>query len=128
MLKYQLAMALTFACSAASADNLSGNELLSICEANGDLAKAGFCLGYVTGVIEGMKWGAASPLLMTGTDASEAERISSVVLGFCSPDSATLGQFVDVVTLHLRNHPADRHGSARLLTQAALRDAFPCSQ
>lgn len=111
----------------AVADNLTGNELLSICSSTDDQAQNGFCLGYVTGVIEGMKWGVATPLLMSGKAAAEADRSGSILLGFCNPEDATLGQYQDVVILYLRNHPSERHNSARILTQLALREAFPCN-
>jgi hypothetical protein len=78
-------------------ENLSDNDLLATCEATDNLAQSGFCLGYVNGVIEGMKWGIAAPLLMAGQTAAEAEDSTGMLLGFCNPEGVTLGQFVDVI-------------------------------
>lgn len=110
----------------ALAENISGNDLLSICEATDDAAKLGYCIGYVTGVIEGMKWGIASPLMMSGADPEEADKTGNTLLGFCIPAEATLGQMRDVILLYLRSNPAERHASARIQVQFALAGAYPC--
>jgi hypothetical protein len=108
------------------AQNLSGNELLETCEAQDDLARFGFCIGYISGVIEGMKWGVAAPLLMSGQTAQEADKTGGMFLGFCSPEGGTLGQYKDVVVLYLRNNPAERHNTARTQVQSALSEVYPC--
>lgn len=111
---------------AANAQNMTGNELLSTCEQTESDAKFGYCLGYVSGVVEGMKWGLAVPLLMAGESTSEVEKTTGDLLGFCVPQEATLGQMRDVIVLYLRNNPAERHGSARIHAQLALAEAYPC--
>lgn len=121
---FVVAMSLFFAFPAVG-ENLTGNDLLSMCDAT-DEAQLGYCFGYVNGVIEGMKWGISSPLLMSGNTTQEAEKTGSTLLGFCLPPEATLGQYRDVIMLHLRNNPAERHNSARVQVQLALQGAFPC--
>lgn len=111
----------------AMAQNLTGNELLDICTSGSeDLARLGYCAGYVSGVIEGMKWGAAALLMLGETPREDVEALSSSLLGFCNPEGVTLGQHVGVVTKHLQDNPAERHASARVIVQTALQDAFPC--
>ncbi len=103
----------------------SGNELWEICQGT-DPARQGYCIGYVIGAIEGMKWGIASPLLQNGMDATEANSTTKVLLGFCLPEGATYGQFVDVVKGYLARNPEKRHIAARIIVQMSLAEAFPC--
>lgn len=125
----RLAIAMAFAfVGQAGAENLTGNELLSICDqADADLAQAGFCAGYVLGAVEGMKWGVSAPLLIAGDSTESAERSGNILLGFCLSPDATLGQYRDIAIKYLRENPAARHDSARSLIHIALREAFPCS-
>jgi len=44
----------------------------------------------------------------------------------CVPKDVTNGQFQDVVTGYIAQHPATRHLSAAVLTALAAREAFPC--
>jgi hypothetical protein len=48
--------------AAVDAQNLSGNDLLEICNDNSQAAQ-GFCIGYVNGLVEGLKLGAAMPMM-----------------------------------------------------------------
>jgi hypothetical protein len=107
-----------------------GNDLLHACTMPDNLAAEGYCLGYVVGAIEGLKWGAASVIAFAAPEqqsATDLDRMSSGVLGFCVPAEATNIQLRDVVVKHLRENPATRHETARTLVQAALADSFPCS-
>lgn len=55
------ATALFFAITQASAANsqtTSGNALLDACTSENDMAKLGFCVGYIVGEIEGQNFGA----------------------------------------------------------------------
>ena len=115
-----------------NAENLTGNDLLAICNDQNQAAQ-GFCIGYVNGQIEGLKLGASVPMMrlnQEGEDIQTAEMdaLSSQLLGFCLPPEAELGQFVAIVVAYLQNTPKDRHGSARLLGQIALAEAYPCGQ
>jgi hypothetical protein len=109
-----------------SAAPLSGNELLAICETGGDLAKSGFCAGYMAGAIDGIKWGVSVPLILDGKDTAEIERVGNTVLEYCLPTESTLGQQIDVVLKHLRLNPSTRHNSARSLIQESFKAVFPC--
>lgn len=113
----------------ASAGNLSGNEMLEACEAPDESVMSGFCLGYVIGVVEGMKWGAALPIYAAQNgDISTADinDFANRLTGFCAPDSVTYRQYVDVFLRHLQQSPEVRHESARTLAQVAFSQAFPC--
>jgi hypothetical protein len=115
-----------------NAENLSGNDLLSICSDQSQAAQ-GFCIGYVNGLIEGLKLGASVPMMMLNQEGediptSEMDALSSQFLGFCLPPEAELRQFVEIIVAYLKDTPKDRHGSARLLGQIALAEAYPCAQ
>lgn len=113
----------------ASAGNLSGNEMLEACEAPDESVMSGFCLGYVIGVVEGMKWGAALPIYAArkgDISIDDANDFANRLTRFCAPDSVTYGQYVDVFLKHLRQNPEVRHESARTLAQDAFSEAFPC--
>lgn len=120
----------TFAAASTSAQeagsNITGNQLLEICQ-SADLAKQGFCVGYSTGVLEGMRWGAAVPLLRAEVPQAEVEESIDTFLGYCLPEGATHGQYKDVIVRYIDQHPETRHTSARLLAQLALVEAFPCA-
>ena len=112
------------------AQNLSGNDLLDICSDDGQAAQ-GFCVGYVNGLIEGLKLGASMPMLRLNQEGdtmptAEIDALSSQFLGYCLPPEAELGQFREIIVAYLKNTPKDRHGSARLLGQIALAEAYPC--
>ena len=109
-----------------SQPHLTGNQVLEYCEAAGDEAKQGFCVGYVVGVVEGMRWGAAVPLLRTEGPGPHLDSMVNTILSFCLPDGATWGQYRDVIVRYLRENPQSRHASARLLGQLALVESFPC--
>ena len=54
-------MLLLVSSSRVDAQNITGNDLLAACESE-ELAQAGFCVGYIVGVIEGTRWGIAVPM------------------------------------------------------------------
>lgn len=113
----------------ASADNMTGNGMLDACEAPDDSVMGGFCFGYVIGVIEGMKWGAALPFYLTAegeATTAKTNEFADRLTRFCAPDSVTYGQYVDVFTKYLQQNPETRHESARTLAQDAFSQAFPC--
>lgn len=125
-----LAMVLCLAFAGqADAGNLTGNELLAICEHDeADLAKAGFCIGYIMGAVEGIKWGVSVPLLQEGKDTETVERTGNQLLGVCLSPEATVTQYRDIVLRFLRDNPASRHDSARSLIHVAMQDAFHCKR
>lgn len=125
MRKYA-AILVALAASPLSAEPLTGNELLTICEQRDQLAQQGFCTGYILGALEGIKWGVSMPLIQIGQETNEADSNGNVLLGYCMPGEATLGQQRDVVVQFLLQNPSTRHGSARTIIQNAFKAAFPC--
>jgi hypothetical protein len=122
-----LSIALLFCSSGeASAQTMSGNELLDICESRDNIAKGAYCSGYFQGAVEGLKWGAATASVLLGDGSANLDEASNAILGFCIPASVTLGQYRDVSLKYLNDHPETRHKTARILIQLALREAFPC--
>ena len=105
--------------------NLSGNDLHETCH-DTEMARQGFCLGYIVGVVEGMRWGTAVPLIQSDLEGDALEGNINLILNFCLPENATWGQYRDVIVQHVEQHPETRHASARLLAQIALSEAFPC--
>jgi hypothetical protein len=82
---------------------MSGNELLSQCDAPASDSKQTSCLGYVQGVVDAY----AGHL-------------------FCIPAGVTVGQARDIARNFLRAHPESRHYSAADEVGRALIAAFPC--
>lgn len=108
---------------------LTGNDLLGACEVQGATVQAGFCLGYIVGVIEGLKLGAAIPLLAARDENSEQEPIDPLTNSFlhmCIPAESENSQSVDIAVKYLRANPDIRHNPARGLILASLREAYPC--
>ena len=48
--------------SQGAAQTTLGNELFQACSLPDNLAAEGYCLGYVVGAVEGLKWGAATAI------------------------------------------------------------------
>ena len=115
----------------AMADGISGNDIYSACNSGDGGAQEGFCLGYLIGTVEGMKWGSAFTIARLTEKAVETDDLnafSNVVLGFCLPSDAPNGQLLDVFVKYLQDNPAIRHQSARTLVQSAFTESFPCGQ
>lgn len=115
----------------ATAEPFDGNTIYRACEGTNDQVMQGFCLGYIFGAVEGMKWGALVGIAASSTaddfDSSMADMMSSVALGFCIPPTVENGQVSDIVVNYLRDNPASRHESVRTLINEALSAAFPCN-
>jgi len=127
----RLALLLALAACPATAQIVSGNELYSACNVQGDAGpdiQYGYCIGFITGAWEGTKIGVAIIPLMTNPDdtAAEIDAVSNQILGICLPDSVERGQVVAVMMKYLEENPASRHEPARSLLRLALMDAFPC--
>jgi hypothetical protein len=93
----------------AMAMSMTGNELLSACEAQGD-AQQGVCAGFSNGTADG---------LAVGMYFAKA-------CWFKVRTGADTRQVVAVTVKYLRDHPEDRDQAAATLTLLALRQAFPC--
>ncbi len=89
---------------------------------------AGFCLGYLIGVIEGRSIGAFQVLAQLDSNEN-AEGVNNFInqfLGHCIPDTASNEQLRDVAVEYLSKNPATRHETARMLVWQAYVEAFPC--
>jgi hypothetical protein len=103
-MKKLLLITLAVTTTAAQAEFLSGNDLLSKLNSEG-FADRGFALGYIAGV---------------------SDALEDVVV--CTPTGATTGQARDLVWQHLRINPQFRHLGASFLIVEALQRAWPCKQ
>lgn len=105
---------LVLACEARPPDSpesaYSGNQLLRDCTAGEHTHSHIYCLGYVTGLVEGA--------------SVEAEFRNCKPL-FDIPPEAEMGQLVDVVVKYLKEHPEQRDVRARVIALTALKAAFP---
>jgi len=124
-----LLVVLSIAAVPAVAEVDNGKTLYAACSSlkNEPTVQSGYCVGYFTGVWEGMKLGIALPIMIEGgQSAAELEGMSNQLLRVCMPPEVERGQMIDVVIKYLDNNPAERHGPARMLTWLALLEAFPC--
>ena len=97
----------------ASAQKLTGNELLARCKAENNERTS--CLTYVQAV--------AALFTIAGTLGVREPNRTGL---YCLPSNVTLDQTVDVVVSFLEQNPSIRHEDAAMLTVAALRETFPC--
>lgn len=89
----------------------TGNLLLKICR-GGNAGQEGYCLGYVTGISDGI----------TTLQMLNPPHWTPI----CKPDRVTDRQLRDVVVQYLDDHPEERHEPISLLTVVAMRAAWPC--
>ena len=112
------------------ADTVTGNDLHSACSSSGEIKdlRFGFCIGYIGGAFEGIKFGAGAIMFqaMSENSAAEVDAASNTMLGLCVPENVERGQIVDVTIKYLEENPQSRHESARGLLFQALQIAFPC--
>lgn len=103
---------------------LTGNDLLQQCT-GGEL---GYCLGYITGVHDGMLAGGIASIRHLAPELKNDEALSQFdkAVSYCLPNGATKLQVRDVVTDFLKANPTSRHNDATLLIWVALSNAFPC--
>jgi hypothetical protein len=99
----KLIATLLFVPCIASAEFLSGNDLLSRINSDETIQRM-FALGYVAGV----------------SDAQQ--HVFS-----CPPSGVTNGQVRDVVKSYLEANPGIRHKTADLLVTDALKQVWPCA-
>lgn len=126
---YRTCLAALLALStSASAQNVNGNDLYSMCQSDTVELRA-YCSGYVTGVNEGFHFSTFIVALKSGIEFENAEEANlhvGRILGVCIPPEVTALQLQDIVTAWLRDNPADRHTPARMAAFMALGEAFPC--
>lgn len=93
---------------AASADDWTGNYLLSLCEGPHPF-QAGVCVGFIAGVLQ-------SNDLMRGEFRT------------CVPRGVSPKQAVDVLIKFLRQNPQQRHLPSLAVVQLAMLQEFPCAK
>lgn len=125
-----LAVVLATAASPAMTQTITGNDVLSACEAADGGIREGFCTGYIVGLWEGIHWGTFVAFRSVGGfeqgGAAEANAFASMLLGSCVPQEVENSQIRDVLVSYLRESPTIRHESARGLMERAMAEAFPC--
>ncbi|WP_065335393.1 Rap1a/Tai family immunity protein [Tritonibacter mobilis] len=125
-----MCVAFLFSGTLVSAGSISGNDLLEGCEADNPIGvERGFCLGFIMGAVDGLKWGALRGIQLVKPDEFDSESynaITDLALQTCPPDGVENGQIVDIVVQYLAANPQARHNSARALIQLALSESFPC--
>ncbi|WP_323781721.1 Rap1a/Tai family immunity protein [Thalassovita sp.] len=132
MLFYRLiaSLFLLLLCAPLRAEPFTGNTILQACESENPVGvESGFCIGFILGSVESMKWGALVGVVASSSNKLEPDKfdiLSSVALGFCIPSAVENGQVVDIVVRYLTANPEIRHESARTLVQSALQNSFPC--
>jgi len=112
-----------------NAEPLDGIQLYSTCKSEG-IVETSFCVGYIIGAVEGLKYGAFMAANRINedepADTAYLDGFANFFLGYCIPHNANNQQVSDVVITYLRNNPSNRHNSARALISEAFRNAFPC--
>lgn len=111
---------------AVHSQSVTGNQLLDNCSGSG-IERTAYCLGYLSGVNEGLRLGVILPLLAEGgSTADELNAHANAYLLTCIPDNVTNQQNMDIVTRYLQDNPSTRHQPAHVLVIMAMREAFPC--
>jgi hypothetical protein len=112
----------------ASGGFITGNMLYANCTSSTSVERA-ICIGYVEGVLDAGEDEGTYAWFLQGAKAPQKD--PKATLGgvrWCSRETVTAGQAVDVVTAFLRNNPAYRDSNAPGLVARALQQAWPCSQ
>lgn len=116
-----------------AAADYSGNQIHTLCQTNPH-----FLDGYMAGLMDKARqdWlivGAMMPMTADTKSPEEFDRTrkrmlqtGDVIIDYCVPDGAKLGQAVDIVCKSLRENPADRQKSAAYLAVEAMKAAWPC--
>jgi len=107
----------------AFADYFNGNTLYEWCSTEPSdphfQQNQSWCIGYIAGVVDGIKTGNVFGQVIAGSTAETTDLI-------CMPAEVTLGQVQEVATLYLKNNPATRHDFASVQVLKAVMDAWPC--
>jgi hypothetical protein len=86
-----------------------------------------FCLLYVVGAIDGLRWGADSAAFKSGAvDPNEMREKANKLIGSCIPDDIKNGTLHRIVVKHLREYPEEWHKPALSLIHDSLIRAYPC--
>lgn len=113
--RYALLFALVASTAqASSADDVASfaaRNLKVVCDSYPAGATAAYCLGYISGYVDGMS----------------VESVRTGVNRYCAPETgATYDQYVLIVQKWLKDHPEKLHTPKMMAIEQALADAFPC--
>ena len=84
-----------------------------------------YCVGHVTGIVEGMSFGIAVGALQTAHNKQDFNKGDSLL--FCISNGVTGDQLALVVTKYLKNHPSKLNKDETSLVSSALAKAWPCN-
>lgn len=100
----------------------TGNELYQKCKPDRADYSGGFCLGYLSAVVD-THFETVFLVYIANSDRKDVRTRTS----YCLRDQVTLGQVRDVVNQYLEKNPAERDKEAASLVIKALAEAFPCA-
>jgi hypothetical protein len=89
---------------------ITGNDLLRFCTSDPNSVEQSYCLGYLSGLMDGVM---AANILAAHPQIFDA------------PQGADVLQVRDIVVKSLQQSPKDRHLEAVVLVMRALKEAFP---
>src|SRR3990172_3500885 len=112
-------LVVVFACSCASAQMMTGNELLKQCSAQEGSVDWVRCEGFVHGVARGVT------ILSIALYQSRRDREDYPLL-FCIDKSVPPKKLIVIAVDYLRSNPDDRHYDAASELLLAYRETFPC--
>lgn len=109
----------------------TGNELINNCNDNNYQAlNASWvgCIGYVSGVYDGIGFGAMNMMKLEHNNLNVNQLIAMFKIGFdiCIPVNVTRGQDALVVTKYLHDHPDKLNEDSWILVVDAFQTAWPC--
>src|SRR3990167_9101772 len=108
-----------FTCGYASAQGMTGDELLKQCSTQEGSVDWVRCEGFVHGVARGVT------ILSIALFQSHRDREDYPLL-FCIDKSVPPKKLIEIAVDYLRSHPNDLHYDAASELLLAFREAFPC--
>jgi hypothetical protein len=127
-LKIVAQVAVLCTCLSGPAHAFTGKFLLSSCDGSAGEWGDGACLGYLSGILQGIQFGGIVTVShFEGYESFDsASRRSNTILKICIREAVQLDQVKLVVEKFLREHPERLHESSKFLVPDALVGAFPC--
>jgi hypothetical protein len=116
--------------SPACALELNGHRLLESCSAT-EGEGYGFCLGFLTGVVDGLEFGAgvaALHLPKDKLDEAQFQALMRAALPYCLTPTASIGQIRDGLVAFLEQNEEIRFKDAQDLVILSLVANYPCPQ
>ena len=101
---------------------MTGDEFMAKCAKPANSVDAGFCLGLIEGIDEGVEMGIIVDRVRDGKTTSDGLKTT-----YCYPDGITLGQTSDTLMAYIRNNPSERSKHISVLFVLAMEAQYPCS-